>query len=133
MPFVFELRVRYNECDAQGIVFNANWFTYFDVANTELWRPALGSYGALADHGCDVVVVETGARFLAPARFDDVLAIEVAVTRLGTTSMTTESVARRDGQELVRGTTAYVFVDPVTLAKTPIPDAVRAALAPFQA
>jgi acyl-CoA thioesterase FadM len=47
--------------------------------------------------------------------------------------MTTESVARRDGQELVRGTTAYVFVDPATLAKRPIPEAVRAALAPFQA
>jgi acyl-CoA thioester hydrolase len=133
MAFVFELRVRYNECDAQGIVFNANWFTYFDVANTELWRPALGSYGALADHGCDVVVVEAGARFLAPAHFDDLLAIEVAVTRLGTTSMTTRSVARREGRELVRGTTAYVFVDPSTLGKTAIPAAVRAALGPFQA
>ena len=49
------------------------------------------------------------------------------------TSMTTESVARRAGEELVLGRTAYVFVDPVTLRKTPIPDAVRAALAPFQA
>ena len=85
-----------------------------------------------AEHGCDVGVGETGARFLAPARFDDVLAIEVSVARLGTTSMTTESVARRDGQELVRGTTAYVFVDPATLRKTAIPDAVRDALAPFQ-
>ncbi len=41
-PFVHELRVRYGECDPQGIVFNANYLLYFDVAFTELWREAVG-------------------------------------------------------------------------------------------
>ena len=45
--FVHRLRVRYNECDAQGHVFNANYFVYFDIILTELWREALGSYEAL--------------------------------------------------------------------------------------
>ena len=40
--FVHELRVRYGECDPQGIVFNANYLLYFDVAFTELWREAVG-------------------------------------------------------------------------------------------
>ena len=46
MPaFVHELRVRYGECDPQGIVFNANYLAYFDHTVTELWRAsAIGSW-----------------------------------------------------------------------------------------
>ena len=62
-PFVHTFRVRYHECDAQGIVFNANWFTYFDVTLTEWFRAAFGSYGALVEAGSDVVLAETTARF----------------------------------------------------------------------
>jgi acyl-CoA thioester hydrolase len=68
---VQRLRVRYSECDAQGHVFNANYFVYFDVALTELWRGAFGSYEALVAGGLDLVVAIAGARFRAPARFDD--------------------------------------------------------------
>jgi acyl-CoA thioester hydrolase len=55
-PFVHRLRVRYHECDQQGIVFNANHFAYFDVVLTELWRAAFGSYGAMVASGADVQV-----------------------------------------------------------------------------
>ena len=37
-PFRHRLRVRYNECDPQGVVFNANYLTYFDLTMGELWR-----------------------------------------------------------------------------------------------
>jgi acyl-CoA thioester hydrolase len=53
--------VRYHECDAQGIVFNANHFAYFDVTLTELWRAAFGSYDAMVEAGSDVVVVDAAA------------------------------------------------------------------------
>ena len=43
-PFTHVLRIRYNECDPQNVVFNANYFTYFDITITELWREACGSY-----------------------------------------------------------------------------------------
>ena len=76
MPaFVHHLRVRYNECDAQGHVFNANYLVYFDVILAELWREALGSYETLTAEGLDLVVAEAGLRFRAPARFDDELEI----------------------------------------------------------
>src|SRR5215207_2825506 len=68
-PFVHRLRVRYHECDAQGVVFNANWFTYFDVTLTEWFREAFGSYGALMESGSDVVLAETTARFNGSAHF----------------------------------------------------------------
>jgi acyl-CoA thioester hydrolase len=130
-PFRHELRVRYHECDAQGIVFNANWFTYFDIVNAELWRATLGSYAALTATGIDVVVAEARARFHASARFDELLAFEARVTRLGTTSMTFALRALREGRLLVEGELRYVAVDPRTMGKAPIPGAVRAVLGPF--
>src|SRR3712207_6949070 len=45
--FVHRLRVRYSECDPQGVVFNAHFVTYFDIALTELWREANGPYGGM--------------------------------------------------------------------------------------
>jgi acyl-CoA thioester hydrolase len=129
--FRHELRVRYHECDPQGIVFNANWFTYFDIVNAEVWRATLGSYAALTATGVDVVVAEATARFHASATFDDVLVFEARVTRLGTTGLTFGLRALRDGVLLVEGEVRYVAVGVESMAKTPIPDSVRAALAPL--
>jgi len=131
VSFVHELRVRYGECDAQGIVFNPNYLAYFDVAVTELWREAFGSWQAMVDRGVDLVVAEANVRFRAPARFDDVLALHVGVGRFGTTSMTTELEVRRDGELLVEGWLRQVFVDAKTWRKTEIPDWAREALARF--
>ena len=132
-PYVHPLRVRYGECDPQGIVFNANYFAYFDVALTELWRDAIGPYGAMMDTGTDMVVAEARARYLAPARFDEVLDVEVAVTRLGNTAMTTLIHVRRDGALLVEGEMRHVFVDAASGAKKPIPDDIRRGLEPYVA
>src|SRR3712207_5674038 len=82
--FVHRLRVRYSECDPQGVVFNANYLTYFDIALTELWREAIGPYAQMTEGGVDMVVAEARARYLAPARFDELLGIAVTPTRLGT-------------------------------------------------
>jgi acyl-CoA thioester hydrolase len=125
-PFVHHLRVRYNECDAQGHVFNANYFLYFDITLTELWREALGSYEALTADGLDLVVAETGARFRAPARFDDELEVTLAVERLGTTSMTSAIEIARDGRVLVEGHIVHIFVRADRVGeKSPIPAHVR--------
>jgi acyl-CoA thioester hydrolase len=131
VPFVHRLRVRFHECDPQGVVFNAHYFAYFDVALTEMWRAAFGSYQSVVDQGTDVVVVEAAATYRAPARFDDEIDVELSIARLGTTSMTTETAIRRDGALLVEGRLVHVFVDPATMAKQTIPDHVRAGLEPY--
>jgi acyl-CoA thioester hydrolase len=123
------LRVRYSECDLQGHVFNANYFSYFDIALTELWRVAAGGYEEMLDSGVDLVVVEATARFRAPARFDDELLVEVTVSHLGTTSMRTELRVLRDDVPLVEGQMVHVFVGRATTTKLPIPPAIRTALA----
>ena len=122
------IRVRYGECDPQGVVFNAHYFAYFDIALTELWREALGGYTAMMEEGVDLVVAEATARYKAPARFDDELDLEVEVTRAGTTSMATSLRIRRDGELLVEGEMVHVFIDRAALTKTPIPDSIRSAL-----
>ena len=129
--FVHRLRVRYSECDPQGVVFNAHYFTYFDIALTELWREATGPYAAMTEAGTDMVVAEARARYLAPARFDDVLEIAVAPTHLGTTALTTGVEVRLDGHPLVEGEMRHVFVDTATHRKRPIPDEVRRGLEPY--
>jgi acyl-CoA thioester hydrolase len=131
VPFVHRLRVRFHECDPQGVVFNAHYFAYFDIALTEMWREAFGSYGDVVASGTDVVVVEAGATFRAPARFDDELDVELRIDRLGTTSMAMATEIRRDGEVLVEGRMVHVFVDTATMAKQAIPDPLRARLEPY--
>lgn len=128
-PFVHSLRVRYAECDPQGVVFNAHYLAYMDASMTELWRAAFGGYGVMLERGVDMVVAEAQLRFSAPARFDEELTLEVLVARLGTTSIVTDHTIRRDGAPLVAGSLRHVFVDRRTLAKTPIPEWARAGLA----
>ena len=132
-PFVHPLRVRYHECDPQGIVFNANHFAYFDIVLTELWRAAFGSYGAMVASGIDVQVVDAAASFHAPARFDDELELAMTVARLGTTSITSEFEERRAAELLVSGRLVHVCVDAATHEKRPIPADMRERLAPWYA
>ena len=125
-PLVHRLRVRYNECDAQSYVFNANYFVYFDIALGELWREALGSYETLTADGLELVVAEAGARFRAPARFDDELVITLEVERLGSTSMVSTIGIARDRDTLAEGRLVHVFVRADRLGeKAPIPEHVR--------
>ena len=125
------VRVRYSECDLQGIVFNANYLTYVDDAITEMWRVLPGGYAAMVEQGVDIVVAEAALRYLAPARFDDQLDLELAVTRLGTTGMTTEVLISCGERSLTEVTLRHVFVTAGEGAKTPIPDDVRGALQRF--
>ena len=129
MSFVHELRVRYGECDPQGIVFNANYLLYFDVAFTEYWRDRVGPWDDMVSFGVDVVVAEANLRFRAPARFDDVLALEVTTEELGTTSTTTRVDIRRDGELLVECRLRHVFVDRESWSKTDMPQEIREKLA----
>jgi acyl-CoA thioester hydrolase len=130
-PLTHPLRVRYSECDQQGYVFNAHYLGWFDIAITELFRAAFGSYGTVLERGIDVVVGEARLQFRAPARFDDVVDLGISVVRLGETSLTCEYAITRGGELLVEGETRHVFVDTATYAKTPVPAWARAGLAPW--
>jgi len=135
-PFRHRIRVRFNECDGQGVVFYANYLMYFDVAMTELWRVAFGDgYAGLIESGTDAMVAEANIRYRQPARFDDELDLVARVTRIGTTSSVTALAAERvsDGAVLAEADLRHVFIDPETLEKKEIPEEVRAGMARYAA
>jgi acyl-CoA thioester hydrolase len=128
--FRHSIRVRFNECDPQGHVFNANYLAYFDLAMTELWRE-LGGYEPMTEGGIDMVVAEVNLRYLAPLGFDDEIDLVIRSIRLGNTSMTSELAIECDGTIAAEGTLRHVFVDGKRSGTAPIPDPVRAGLARY--
>jgi acyl-CoA thioester hydrolase len=131
--FTHRVRVRYYECDPQGVVWNANYLNYLDVAHSQLTRELLGSYAELVDAGFEVVMAEVRFRFLGAARFDDELEVDLDLTRLGTTAMTMRAIVRRADAVLAEGEARYVYVDSRSGEKTAIPEQVRSAFGPYLA
>ena len=86
--FCYLLRVRYSECDAQQVVFNAKYVEYIDVAVTEFFRVLWGDYKNLLEAGLDMQVVNVNVDWKAPAHFDEVIAITIEQKRIGNTSFT---------------------------------------------
>jgi acyl-CoA thioester hydrolase len=127
-PFRHRLRVRYHECDQQGVVFNAHYLAYCDICLVELWREAVEGYAGIAAKGLDVVVAEARIRFLAPLRSDDEFEMRLTVATLGTSSMTLEIVLDRDGETVAEAELAQVFIDTESGDKVAIPGDVREAL-----
>lgn len=130
MPFRYYLRVRYSECDSQKVVFNARYADYVDLASVEFMR-ALGFGEALIAGDLDYQLVKQTIEWKAPARFDQVLELDVQSARQGNTSFTLLTEFRLAGGEglLATAETVYVLVDVATLVKRPLPDDFRAALA----
>ena len=128
-PFVYYLRTRYNECDAQKVVFNARYGDYTDVAVAEFFR-ALGYGQQMVNGDFDVQVVKQTTQWRSPARYDDVLAVSVETRHMGNTSFTlaTEFRLASGGDVIVTSETVYVHVDHRTLRKMPLPEALRQAL-----
>ena len=129
--FRHRVRVRYSDCDPQGVLFFANHLTYFDIAITELWREAIGPYGEMIDAGVDIVVAEATLRYLAPVPFDEEVEVSAEVTRLGKTGMTTRLRILRDGAVASEGELRHVFVSAGGNEKRQIPAEVRAGLEPY--
>lgn len=123
--FRYFLRVRYSECDAQKVVFNARYGEYVDVATVEFFRAIGFGLEAVEYH-----LVKQTVEWRAPARLDDILELSVSVTQLGTTSFTIATEVRRadDEQIITAVETVNVFIDALTMKKTPIPADIRAAL-----
>jgi acyl-CoA thioester hydrolase len=121
-------RIRYHECDQQGVLFNAHYLALFDMAVTELWRAMLGGYAVMLDRGVDLVVGEAHVRYLAPARFDDLVTVSVQVADLGTTSLRTEYEVTREEDLLATGWLRHVFVQLGEGTKLAVPEDIREAL-----
>jgi acyl-CoA thioester hydrolase len=126
--FVHVVRPRYAEVDAQGVVFNAHWLTYFDESCTRFFE-SLGFEPSVAFfEEFDLMLVKAVVEWQGPAGFDDVVEIEVVPARLGNTSLDLAYTARIDGASVCTATITYVSIEPGARHSVPIPDGLRSRL-----
>lgn len=132
--FYHLLRVRFADTDMQGIVFNGNYLTYYDVAWTEYFRAIGLLWKDLVASGVDTVLARTTIEYKAPARFDDLLETYVRVARIGNTSLSFEFEIYREGEDqlISSSSSLYVSIDPETLKPVRVPDDLRRRIGNFE-
>lgn len=120
--FAWPVRVYWEDTDAGGIVFYANYLKFFERARTE-WLRSLGvEQGALrAATGGMFVVGETSVRYLRPARLDDELLVTARLESAGRASLIITQSALRGGETLCEGTIRIGWVAAATLRPGRIP------------
>jgi len=132
--FIHRLRVRWAEVDMQKIVFNAHYLMYFDTAIADYWRAlALPYESAMAQLEGDLYVRKATVEYLASARLDDQLDVAIRCQRIGKTSILFSGVIFRGDELLISCELVYVFADPHTQRPKPVPEALRAILAGYEA
>jgi acyl-CoA thioester hydrolase len=125
---IHQMRVRYNECDPIGIVFNSNYLVYADVAANEFWREHLGGYQAFNDLGLDMVLAEANVRFRRPLRFDEEFTVRASPGVVTERSLTIDFDFRRQGDPVAEVKISYVCVDSTEHGPRPIPEEILVAL-----
>ncbi len=124
--FHYPVRVYYEDTDAGGVVFYANYLKFFERARTE-WLRHLGvSQSVLADdEKLLFIVVDTQVRYRSPARLDDLLSIHSRISKMGAASVHFEQIAERDGNRLVESQIQVCCVNGHTFRPRPIPKPIR--------
>jgi len=124
-PFELPVRVYYEDTDAQGVVYYANYFRFMERARTE-WLEAMGiDHVTLMNEDKRILVVtEAHAKFLIPARLADSLVVTAKLSRLGRATFEIEQNIYRDsleGELLILGgvTAAYLAADTMKPKRIP--------------
>ena len=129
------IRVRYAETDAMGVVYYANYLTYFEVARVEYLRAAGIRYRDLEDAGTVAAVTTAHVNYHAPAKFDDALSLRTRCVSMGKVRFRIEYEIRReaDGALVASGHTEHALLAHGSLRPVRIPDWVKAGIEQFEA
>ncbi len=105
-------RIYYEDTDAGGIVYHANYLRFAERARTEALRACgIGQSQLRADHGVGFVVRHCTLDFRRPARLDDIVTVETSITEIGKTRFNLLQRVRREKEELAEITVVIVMVD----------------------
>ena len=132
-PLRHHMRVRYSEIDAQGVVFNAHYLTYFDTTINEAFRDTDINWLAEVElSGCDVQLVKSLVEYKAPLHFDEKFEVGAGVSRLGNSSITWSLGVFGQDQELrASGEIVWVYTDLQAKRACPIAPWLRDAVKPL--
>ena len=124
--FSTDLRVRFSETDAQGIVHNAAYLVWLEIARIDYLGRFPGGYkGLVEEHGIDVTTAEAYVRYRQPARFDDGIRVWARTTDLRGARFRFEYALERTTEPdglLAEGWTAHACVDARTLRPLRLPE-----------
>jgi acyl-CoA thioester hydrolase len=121
-PFRHRLRIYWEDTDAGGVVFYANYLKFFERARTEWLRSfGVGQQALREAEGTIFIVADTRVRYLRPARLDDEIDVSVVVRAAGRASLVIEQAAWRGGELLAEGEIRIGCVDAGTFRPQRIP------------
>jgi acyl-CoA thioester hydrolase len=123
--FTTQVRVRYAETDAAGVVYHGNYLTYFEVVRVELLRALGRPITSIEAQGVLLPVVEARLKYLRPARLDDLLKVSASVESVGPASFAFDYEVTRDGLLLVSGWTRLAVCERDTGRAMPMPSWLR--------
>lgn len=126
------IRVRYADTDQMGYVYYGNYARYYEIGRVESLRSLGISYRDLEESGVLMPVIESKSRYLAPARYDDLLNIRVIITQMpGARIIFEYEITNQDNTLLNKGETTLVFQKKETLKLCPTPPMLKERLLPF--
>lgn len=105
-----ELRVRYAETDGMRVVHHSQYLVWFEAGRSEWMRHHGIPYGEFEAGGVFVPVIEAHCRYLAPARYDEVITVETRAVEATRATMTFEYSVHRGEQLLAEGRTVHAFI-----------------------
>ena len=133
--FMTTVRVRWIECDAQGIVYNGAYLGYLEIGQAEYYRNLGFAIYIIPQSGYfDFAVVKSTQEFKSPAKVDEIIELHVRVSNIGNTSLTLNLEIYPEGGDrlLTSIETVYVGYDAATESSRPVPDAIRKLVTHFE-
>ena len=131
--FSTDVVVRFAETDAQGVVHNAVYLVWFEIARIDYLARFQGGYPALREQGLEALTLESHVRYRAPARFDDRLRIHARCGDVRGARFRFEYELERDGEPIADGWTSHACVNGETLRPTRMPEWLLEAIASAEA
>lgn len=119
------VRIYYEDTDAAGIVYYANYFRFLERGRTEFLRGLGHDQYALMREGIAFAVRSASAEFLKPARLDDLLTVETAIAALGRAQLTFAQRIVRDHELLLDAKIRIACIDPAAGRPIPMPRALH--------
>ncbi len=122
MEHSVEVRVRYKETDAMGIVHHSNYVNYYELARTEFLRGRGITYREVEERGIMMPVLQVGMDFHAPARYDDLLTVKTFLDEMPAAKMRfRHEIYNQHGMLLNSGFVVLAFVNSATRRPCRIP------------
>ncbi len=127
-----QVRVRYADTDKMGFAYYGNYPRYYEIARVESFRALGYSYKEMEESGVGMPVLDLSIKYLAPAKYDDLLTIKLIIPEMPRARMRfLYEIRNEDGKLLNTGETILAFMNMETGRPVKMPERMHDAISPF--